>query len=90
MLPAIETAANQRPPFVDRAAALAEINAGALRSSLQNRNGLSRAGRRRSRTVGCDIVALLGMQKQSLAGAAAFDAAVTRYLGCLFGSQLLF
>src|SRR3569833_80020 len=51
MLSAIEPAAYQRPPFVNRAAALAQINAGSLWSCLENIDGFSRPGCYRSRAV---------------------------------------
>jgi hypothetical protein len=90
VLSAIESPANQRPPFVNCTAALAEINARSIRTGFENKNGFSRGACCLPRAVRFDIVSLLGVEKQSLAGSAAFDAAVTRYLGCLFGSQLSF
>lgn len=63
MLPAIEPAANQRPPFVNRAAALAQIHAGSLRSCLENEDGFSLGACYRSRAVRVRIVSLIGMQK---------------------------
>jgi len=90
MLPAIETAANQRPPIVNSTAALAQIDARALRGRFENKDGFSRAAGCGSHAVRADIITLIGMKKKSLPAPAAFDAAITRYLGCLSGSQLSF
>ena len=90
MLSAIESPANQRPPFVNCTAALAEIYARSVRSGFQNKDRFSRAALRGSRAVRLNIIALVGVKKKSLAAPAAFDTAIAGHVGFVFGSQLPF
>lgn len=85
MFPAIEAPANQRPPFVNRAAALSEIDARSRRGCLEKKDGFFRVAGYFARAVRVNIVTLLGMKKESLAAPAAFDAAIARYVSCLSG-----
>jgi hypothetical protein len=90
MFPAIESPADQRAPFVDRATGFAEINASSGGIRFQKKDSFTPAAGDLPRPVRLDIVSLVGMEKQPLAAAAAFHAAITRDLGWMFGSQTLF
>ena len=90
MLSAIESPANQRPPFVKRTAAIAQIYARSVQSGFQNKDGFSRAAPCGSRAVGLNIIALIGVKKKSLAAPAAFDTAIAGHVGFVFGSKLPF
>jgi hypothetical protein len=79
MLAAIETAAEQRPPLVDRAAGRPEIDACAFRVSRQSKNLFPGFTIREAlKPIRLDIVALLRMQQEKLFTAATLGATVAR------------
>jgi len=68
MLAAIETAAEQRPPLVDRAAGRPEIDACAFRVSRQSKNLFPGfAIREGLKLIRLDVVSMLGVQQEKLA-----------------------
>jgi hypothetical protein len=79
MLPAIETAAEQRSPIVDGAARRPEIDTGAFGGPRQSEDLVPGfAIRENLELIRLDVVALLGVKQEKLFTAATLGAAVTR------------
>ena len=87
MFPAIERTAEHGPAVVDRASRVAQIDARALWSGLEQEHGVSGAVGRGSAPVGVDVVSQFRMQEEALVTLAAFGTTAARHFGLFAQSQ---